>query len=97
MSEAGKAGGHMNNQNLKPFNTWPADEHRAVSVKGGIASGLSRRRKAFIRALCYAVMDQLQAEGEQKRLAYNERKRQQRALNRELAKRNSGTNSANTD
>jgi len=42
-------------------------------------------------------MDQLQAEGEQKRLAYNERKRQQRALKRELAKRNSGTNSANTD
>jgi hypothetical protein len=32
-----------------------------------------------------------QAEGEQKRLAYNERKRQQRALKRELAKRNSGT------
>lgn len=41
----------MNNQNLKPFNTWPADEHRAVSVKGGIASGRSRLRKAYIRAV----------------------------------------------
>jgi len=87
----------MNNQNLKPFNTWPADEHRAASIKGGQASGRSRLRKAYIRALCYAIMDQLQAEGEQKRLAYNARKRQQRALKRELAKRNSGTNSANTD
>ena len=87
----------MNNQNLKPFNTWPADEHRAASIKGGQASGLARRRKAIIRAICYAVMEQGQIEDEQKRLAYNARKRQQRALKRELAKRNSGTNSANTD
>lgn len=36
----------MNEKNLKPFNTWPADQHRAASVKGGIASGLTRRRRA---------------------------------------------------
>jgi hypothetical protein len=87
----------MNNQNLKPFNTWPPDEHRAASIKGGHSIGPSQAAQGLIRAICYAIMDQLQAEGEQKRLAYNERKRQQRALKRELAKRNSGTNSANTD
>lgn len=81
----------MNDQNLKPFNTWDPEEHRAVSRKAGQASGLSRRRKAFIREICYAVMVQGQIEAEQKRLAYNERKRQQRALKRERAKETSGT------
>ena len=31
--------------NLKPFNTMPPEEHRALSVRGGIASGAARRRK----------------------------------------------------
>ena len=31
--------------NLKPFNTIPPEEHRALSVRDGIASGAARRRK----------------------------------------------------
>lgn len=36
----------MNNlDNLRPFNTMPPEEHRALSVKAGIASGAARRAK----------------------------------------------------
>lgn len=34
-----------NNQNLKPFNTLPAERHRELSKKGGVASGMARRAK----------------------------------------------------
>ena len=31
--------------NLRPFNTMPPEEHRAIAVKAGIASGAARRAK----------------------------------------------------
>ena len=31
--------------NLRPFNTMPSEEHRALSVRAGIASGAARRAK----------------------------------------------------
>lgn len=31
--------------NLRPFNTIPPEEHRAISVRAGIASGVARRAK----------------------------------------------------
>lgn len=31
--------------NLKPFNQWDKEEHRKASAKGGINSGISRRKK----------------------------------------------------
>lgn len=34
-----------NDQNLRPFNTLPADRHRELSRKGGVASGEARRAK----------------------------------------------------
>lgn len=34
-----------NEQNLKPFNTLSADKHRALSRRGGKASGAARRAK----------------------------------------------------
>lgn len=84
----------MNNQNLKPFNTWDAEAHRAASVKGGIASGLTRRRQAAIRKMCYMYSQQISIENELERLAYRGRRNLQRALcrrrNREDAKRNTG-------
>lgn len=84
----------MNEKNLKPFNTWPADQHRAASVKGGIASGLTRRRRAAIRKICYAYSKTASIENELERLAYRGRRNLQRALcrrrNREDAKRNTG-------
>ncbi len=87
----------MNSRNLKPFNTWDPEEHRAVSRKAGIASGLSRRRKAAIREIAYSYLTQVQIANELERLAYRGRRNLQRALcrrrarlNREGAKRNTG-------
>lgn len=34
-----------NTQNLKPFNTMTAEEHRELSRRGGIASGKRRREQ----------------------------------------------------
>ena len=34
-----------NEQNLVPFSELPEDRHRELSRKGGIASGVARRRK----------------------------------------------------
>ena len=31
--------------NLRPFNTMSPEEHRAIAVKAGIASGVARRAK----------------------------------------------------
>lgn len=72
----------MNSENLKPFNTWDAEEHRKASSKGGIASGIARRRKAAIRYLCNRAAMLNALDDEMKRLEYNERKRVQRAANR---------------
>jgi len=77
----------MNNQNLKPFNTWDPEEHRAASVKGGKASGLARRRQAAIRKICYMYSQQMTIENELERLAYRGRRNLQRALCRRRAKR----------
>lgn len=73
----------MNDENLKPFNTWTAEAHRAASIKGGIASGKARRRKAAIRAyvLWYAdLYNEVEQEvKELMRQEYNARKRAERA------------------
>lgn len=86
----------MNNRNLKPFNTWDPEEHRAASVKGGIASGQKRRYLAAIRKIAYSTITLGHIQGELERLAYRGRRNLQRALcrrraNREDAKRNAGT------
>lgn len=73
----------MNYQNLKPFNTWDAEAHRAISSKAGKASGLARRRKAAIRRIVEVAMAQYEIQKEIDRLARNEKRRKQRALNRE--------------
>lgn len=39
----------MNNDNLRPFNTMPPEEHRELSRRGGIASGERRRYLADLR------------------------------------------------
>ena len=39
----------MNNENLRPFNTLPPEEHRELSRRGGIASGERRRYLADLR------------------------------------------------
>ncbi len=39
----------MNNENLRPFNTMPPEEHRELSRRGGIASGERRRYLADLR------------------------------------------------
>lgn len=39
----------MNNENLRPFNTIPPEEHRELSRRGGIASGERRRYLADLR------------------------------------------------
>lgn len=72
----------MNEQNLKPFGTWDAEEHRKVSAMGGKASGIARRRKAAILYLCNRAVMLNAIDDEMKRLEYNERKRVQRAANR---------------
>lgn len=72
----------MNRKNLKPFDTWEPEAHRAISSKGGIASGLARRRKAalfeLVGALLEAYQEQQATERETKRLEYNARKRSER-------------------
>ena len=35
----------MNEQNLRPFNSMTADEHRELSRRGGLASAAARRAK----------------------------------------------------
>lgn len=35
----------MNTENLKPFNQWSKEEHKKASAKGGINSGIARRKK----------------------------------------------------
>ncbi len=39
----------MNNENLRPFNAIPPEEHRELSRRGGIASGERRRYLADLR------------------------------------------------
>ena len=39
----------MNNENLRPFNTLPPEEHLELSRRGGIASGERRRYLADLR------------------------------------------------
>ncbi len=39
----------MNQENLRPFNTMPPEEHRELSRRGGIASGKKRRYLAALR------------------------------------------------
>lgn len=39
----------MNDQNLRPFDTLPPEEHRELSRRGGIASGVRRREIADIK------------------------------------------------
>lgn len=39
----------MNNENLRPFDTLPPEEHRELSRRGGIASGERRRYLADLR------------------------------------------------
>lgn len=34
-----------NMKNLKPFNQWDKEEHKKASAKGGINSGIARRKK----------------------------------------------------
>jgi len=77
----------MNDQNLKPFNTWDPAAHRAISAKGGIASGQRRRYLAAIRKICYAYSKTASIENELERLAYRGRRNLQRALCRRRAKR----------
>jgi hypothetical protein len=85
-------GGSINNQNLKPFNTWPADELRVVSSKAGIASGKARRRRAFLREFLYELMELMTAQREQEELARKAAKKLRRQeLNRERAKAKQGT------
>jgi hypothetical protein len=73
----------MNNENLKPFNTWTAEAHRQASIKGGIASGKARRRKAAIRAYVSQLLEAYhECEQEAKEITrqeYNARKRAERA------------------
>lgn len=38
-----------NNENLRPFDTLPPEEHRELSRRGGIASGERRREIADIK------------------------------------------------
>lgn len=76
----------MNNQNLKPFNTWDTEEHRAVSSKAGIASGKSRRRRAFMREYLYALSEALQEQEIIKRQEYKAHRAAQRAEQRRRAK-----------
>lgn len=76
----------MNNQNLKPFNTWDAEAHRAVSSKAGIASGKSRRRQAFMREYLYALSEALHEQETIKRQEYRAHRAAQRAEQRRRAK-----------
>ena len=39
----------MNTKNLRPFNTMSPEEHRELSRRGGIASGVRRRYLADLR------------------------------------------------
>lgn len=39
----------MRNENLRPFDTMPPEEHRELSRRGGIASGKRRRYLAELR------------------------------------------------
>ena len=39
----------MNNENLRPFNAIPPEEHRELSRRGGIASGERRRYLVGLR------------------------------------------------
>ena len=51
----------MNNQNLRPFNQMSLEERRAISIKGGKASGAARRRR---RQMIEANKAELRAEEE---------------------------------
>lgn len=46
----------MNNENLRPFNTLPPEEHRELSRRGGIASGERRRYLADLRLEMIEIM-----------------------------------------
>lgn len=76
----------MNNQNLKPFNTWDAEEHRAVCIKAGIASGKARRRMAFMREYLYALSEILDEQAAIEKQAYRARRAAQRREQRRRAK-----------
>ena len=47
--EESESEARMNNENLRPFNTMPPEEHRELSRRGGIASGERRRYLADLR------------------------------------------------
>lgn len=89
----------MNDENLKPFNTWTAEAHRQASIKGGIASGEARRRKAAIRAYVSQLLEAYhECEQEAKEITrqeYNARKRAERA--RRASRQQSEVNRTQTE
>ena len=76
----------MNEQNLKPFNTWSADDHRAASSKGGIASGLVRRRNAAIHELLEITMYNMRLDEHIENIRRKEKRRKQRELRNKRTK-----------
>lgn len=46
-----------NEENLKPVTKRSKSEAREISIKGGVASGKSRRRKKALRLALKGVMD----------------------------------------
>ena len=75
-----------NNQNLRPFNTLPPEEHKELSRRGGIASGERRREAAEIKECAKvhwaagALLDEAREEyrAALKRLVREERRKQRR-------------------
>ena len=47
-----------NVDNLTPFDEMPPERHRALSAKGGVASGIAWRRKRALREYCTVMMAQ---------------------------------------
>lgn len=46
----------MNDHNLRPFNTLTESEHREIAIKGGQASGESRRKKKAMREMAQLIL-----------------------------------------
>ena len=54
----------MNDENLIPFDKMPPEQHKELSRRGGVASGITRARHAYMRSVaeelvmrCYVFND----------------------------------------
>lgn len=47
----------MTTHNLRPFNTLTEDEQRKIATNGGIASGISRKKKKVMKEVLLELLD----------------------------------------